>query len=217
MELRRHFPGQVQEVHREGPCAGAPLPAGAAVRAQSELCKVRVWHFRNACLCHDLGCKAWFGLRLSPGSFVQNKCGLHLLEARLCMPEQTNGWALTRCRACMFAGQYRSTKFCRHCVHPARLACSAGATPWECQAVYHPSDDASTSISFKEIDKRQNVRISDSALSAAATLSDRYITDRYLPDKALDLVDEAGARARVEASLKPEVSKSRGWWQSGFV
>jgi len=55
------------------------------------------------------------------------------------------------------------------------------------------------------LERHHGVRISDSALSAAATLSDRYITDRYLPDKALDLVDEAGARARVEASLKPEL------------
>ncbi|KAF5842390.1 P-loop containing nucleoside triphosphate hydrolase protein, partial [Dunaliella salina] len=55
------------------------------------------------------------------------------------------------------------------------------------------------------LERHHGVRISDSALSAAATLSDRYITDRCLPDKALDLVDEAGARARVETSLKPEL------------
>src|SRR5262249_53858054 len=42
------------------------------------------------------------------------------------------------------------------------------------------------------------VRIKDSALVAAAVLSNRYITDRYLPDKAIDLVDEAAARLRME-------------------
>ena len=48
------------------------------------------------------------------------------------------------------------------------------------------------------------VRISDSALVAAATLSQRYITDRFLPDKAIDLVDEAASRLRMEVDSKPE-------------
>jgi len=48
------------------------------------------------------------------------------------------------------------------------------------------------------------VRIQDSALIAAATLSHRYITDRYLPDKAIDLVDEAAARMRIEIDSMPE-------------
>lgn len=48
------------------------------------------------------------------------------------------------------------------------------------------------------------VRISDSALVSAATLSHRYITDRFLPDKAIDLVDEASARLRMEVDSKPE-------------
>ncbi len=48
-----------------------------------------------------------------------------------------------------------------------------------------------------------DVRIQDSALVAAATLSDRYIADRFLPDKAIDLVDEAGSRIRVEIDSKP--------------
>ncbi|AXT27438.1 ATP-dependent chaperone ClpB [Ruegeria sp. AD91A] len=48
------------------------------------------------------------------------------------------------------------------------------------------------------------VRISDSALVSAATLSHRYITDRFLPDKAIDLVDEAAARLRMEVDSKPE-------------
>ena len=48
------------------------------------------------------------------------------------------------------------------------------------------------------------VRISDSALVSAATLSHRYITDRFLPDKAIDLMDEAAARLRMEVDSKPE-------------
>lgn len=48
------------------------------------------------------------------------------------------------------------------------------------------------------------VRISDSALVAAATLSNRYITDRFLPDKAIDLVDEAASRLRMQIDSKPE-------------
>ncbi len=48
------------------------------------------------------------------------------------------------------------------------------------------------------------VRISDTALVAAATLSHRYITDRFLPDKAIDLMDEAASRLRMEVDSKPE-------------
>ncbi len=48
-----------------------------------------------------------------------------------------------------------------------------------------------------------NVKITDSALVAAATLSDRYITDRFLPDKAIDLVDEAAAKLKMEITSKP--------------
>ena len=48
------------------------------------------------------------------------------------------------------------------------------------------------------------VRVSDSALVTAATLSHRYITDRFLPDKAIDLVDEAASRLRMEVDSKPE-------------
>ena len=48
------------------------------------------------------------------------------------------------------------------------------------------------------------VKISDSALVAAATLSHRYITDRFLPDKAIDLMDEAASRLRMEVDSKPE-------------
>ena len=48
------------------------------------------------------------------------------------------------------------------------------------------------------------VRIADGALVAAATLSSRYITDRFLPDKAIDLMDEAASRLRMEVESKPE-------------
>jgi ATP-dependent Clp protease ATP-binding subunit ClpB len=48
------------------------------------------------------------------------------------------------------------------------------------------------------------VRITDSALVAAATLSNRYISDRFLPDKAIDLMDEAASRLRMEVESKPE-------------
>jgi len=48
------------------------------------------------------------------------------------------------------------------------------------------------------------VRITDTAIVAAATLSNRYITDRFLPDKAIDLIDEAASRLRMEVDSKPE-------------
>ena len=48
------------------------------------------------------------------------------------------------------------------------------------------------------------VRITDSAIVAAATMSNRYITDRFLPDKAIDLIDEAASRRRMEVESKPE-------------
>ena len=48
------------------------------------------------------------------------------------------------------------------------------------------------------------VRITDAAVLAAATLSERYISDRFLPDKAIDLIDEAGARLRTEIDSKPQ-------------
>ena len=48
------------------------------------------------------------------------------------------------------------------------------------------------------------VKISDNALVAAATLSTRYISDRFLPDKAIDLMDEAAAKLKMEITSKPE-------------
>src|SRR6202521_3514847 len=53
-------------------------------------------------------------------------------------------------------------------------------------------------------EQHHGVRITDSALVAAATLSHRYISDRFLPDKAIDLIDEAAARLKIQVDSKPE-------------
>src|SRR5450432_1131916 len=53
-------------------------------------------------------------------------------------------------------------------------------------------------------EQHHGVRISDSAIVAAATLSNRYITDRFLPDKAIDLMDETASRIRMQVDSKPE-------------
>jgi len=56
----------------------------------------------------------------------------------------------------------------------------------------------------EKYEQHHKVRISDSALVASATLSNRYITDRFLPDKAIDLMDEAASRVRMQVDSKPE-------------
>lgn len=53
------------------------------------------------------------------------------------------------------------------------------------------------------------VKFEDDAVKAAAELSDRYITDRFLPDKAIDLIDEAGSRARLQITQRPQEMKDR--------
>ena len=73
--------------------------------------------------------------------------------------------------------------------------------------VDEPDEAATISIlrGLKErYETHHKVRIKDDALIAAVTLSTRYITDRYLPDKAIDLVDEAAAKMRLEVDSKPE-------------
>ncbi|MBU2956858.1 ATP-dependent chaperone ClpB [Paracoccus sp. 1_MG-2023] len=73
--------------------------------------------------------------------------------------------------------------------------------------VEEPTVDDTISIlrGIKEkYELHHGVRISDAALVAAAQLSNRYITDRFLPDKAIDLVDEAASRLRMEVDSKPE-------------
>jgi len=76
------------------------------------------------------------------------------------------------------------------------------------QPVYVDEPDVEDTISIlrglkERYDAHHGVRIQDAALIAAATLSDRYIADRQLPDKAIDLVDEAAARLRLEIDSKP--------------
>ena len=56
----------------------------------------------------------------------------------------------------------------------------------------------------EKYEQHHGVRITDSAIVAAATLSHRYITDRFLPDKAIDLIDEAAARLKMQVDSKPE-------------
>jgi len=56
----------------------------------------------------------------------------------------------------------------------------------------------------EKYEMHHGVRITDGAIVAAATLSNRYITDRFLPDKAIDLIDEASSRLRMEVDSKPE-------------
>ncbi|MDC0738037.1 ATP-dependent chaperone ClpB [Cognatishimia sp. SS12] len=73
--------------------------------------------------------------------------------------------------------------------------------------VEEPTEEDTVSIlrGIKEkYELHHGVRISDSALVAAANLSHRYITDRFLPDKAIDLMDEAASRLRMEVDSKPE-------------
>ena len=77
------------------------------------------------------------------------------------------------------------------------------------QPVYvdEPTVDDTISIlrGLKEkYEGHHGVRISDAALVSAVRLSSRYITDRFLPDKAIDLIDEAAARVRIEIASKPE-------------
>ncbi|MBI1366360.1 MAG: ATP-dependent chaperone ClpB [Alphaproteobacteria bacterium] len=77
------------------------------------------------------------------------------------------------------------------------------------QAVFVDEPTVEDTISIlrglkEKYELHHGVRISDSAIVAAATLSHRYITDRFLPDKAIDLVDEAASRLRMEIDSKPE-------------
>src|SRR5436309_7330628 len=64
----------------------------------------------------------------------------------------------------------------------------------------------------KRYEDHHRVVIPDATLEAAAKLSERYITDRFLPDKAIDVIDEAGARARLATQVPPpEVAELKGW------
>ena len=77
------------------------------------------------------------------------------------------------------------------------------------QPVFVSEPDVAETISIlrglkEKYELHHGVRIADAAIVAAATLSNRYITDRFLPDKAIDLVDEAASRLRMEIDSKPE-------------
>ena len=77
------------------------------------------------------------------------------------------------------------------------------------QPVYVNEPSVADTISIlrgikEKYELHHGVRITDGAIVAAATLSNRYITDRFLPDKAIDLMDEAASRLRMEVDSKPE-------------
>lgn len=77
------------------------------------------------------------------------------------------------------------------------------------QSVYVGEPNVEETISIlrgikEKFELHHGVRISDTALIAAATLSDRYISDRFLPDKAIDLMDEAASSLRISIDSKPE-------------
>lgn len=77
------------------------------------------------------------------------------------------------------------------------------------QPVFTPEPTVEDTISIlrglkEKYEAHHGVRILDAALVSAATLSNRYITDRFLPDKAIDLVDEAASRLRMQVDSKPE-------------
>ncbi len=77
------------------------------------------------------------------------------------------------------------------------------------QAVYVDEPTVIDTISIlrgikEKYELHHGIRISDTAIIAAANLSNRYITDRFLPDKAIDLLDEAASRLKIEVSSKPE-------------
>ena len=77
------------------------------------------------------------------------------------------------------------------------------------QSVFTPEPTVEDTISIlrglkEKYEVHHGVRITDSAIVSAATLSNRYITDRFLPDKAIDLIDEASSRLRMQVDSKPE-------------
>lgn len=77
------------------------------------------------------------------------------------------------------------------------------------QPVFIPEPTVADTISIlrglkEKYEAHHGVRITDSAIVSAATLSNRYITNRFLPDKAIDLVDEAASRLRMQVDSKPE-------------
>ena len=77
------------------------------------------------------------------------------------------------------------------------------------QPVFVPEPSVEDCISIlrglkEKYEVHHGVRITDNAIIAAANLSSRYITDRFLPDKAIDLIDEAASRLKMQIDSKPE-------------
>lgn len=77
------------------------------------------------------------------------------------------------------------------------------------QSVFVPEPTVEDTVSIlrglkEKYEMHHGIRITDNALVAAATFANRYISDRFLPDKAIDLVDEAASRLRMEVDSKPE-------------
>ena len=71
-------------------------------------------------------------------------------------------------------------------------------------------DDRDPARPADRYEAHHQVRITDEALVAAAELSDRYITDRFLPDKAIDLIDQAGARVRLRTKTQGRTTRGAG-------
>ena len=87
------------------------------------------------------------------------------------------------------------------------VAASSRSRRFQPVFIQEPSVEDTISIlrGLKEkYELHHGIRITDSAIVAAATLSNRYITDRFLPDKAIDLIDEAASKLRMEINSKPE-------------
>jgi len=107
-----------------------------------------------------------------------------------------------RAANCIASERPRSTNIAKHVEKDAALA-----RRFQPVFVSEPTVEDTISIlrGLKEkYELHHGVRITDSALVAAATLSNRYIADRFLPDKAIDLMDEAASRLRMQVDSKPE-------------
>jgi len=104
--------------------------------------------------------------------------------------------------SCIVSARPRSTEYKKHVEKDAALA-----RRFQPVFVSEPTVEDTISIlrGLKDrYEQHHGVRITDGAIVAATMLSNRYITDRFLPDKAIDLVDEAAARLKMQVDSKPE-------------